>query len=119
MKPGVRASAIHQVMADAVAVHGFEHCFPHGHGLGLEMRDYPILVPDSGLAIQDGCVDLPADLVMEEGMVNNLEACIFLPGLGSVHIEKTYLVTPEGGRSLLHQERQQPFSPKRGSETQE
>ena len=114
MKPGVRASAIHQAMADAFASHGFAHCFPHGHGLGLEVRDYPILVPDSGLMIEDGCVRLPADLVMEEGMVNNLEACVFMPGAGSVHMEMTWLVTADGCRTLTSQQRSRPFSPAPG-----
>jgi len=112
MKPGAKASAIHQAMADAFASHGFAHCFPHGHGLGLEVRDYPILVPDAGLTIQDGCVRVPADLVMEEGMVNNLEACVFVPGAGSVHMEKTYLVTADSCRPLVPQERRRPFSPR-------
>jgi Xaa-Pro dipeptidase len=111
MKPGVKASAIHQAMADAFTSHGFAHCFPHGHGLGLEVRDYPILVPDSGLMIEDGCVHVPADLGMEEGMVNNLEACVFLPGAGSVHMEKTWLITADGCRTLTTQERGRPFSP--------
>jgi Xaa-Pro dipeptidase len=109
MKPGARASVIQQAMADAFASHGFAHCFPHGHGLGLEVRDYPILVPDSGLMIEDGCVRVPADLEMEEGIVNNLEACVFLPGAGSVHMEKTYLVTAGGCRALTSQDRERPF----------
>jgi Xaa-Pro dipeptidase len=118
MKPGARASAIHYAMKDAFAAHGFAHCFPHGHGLGLEVRDYPILMPDSGLAIQDGCVQVPADLAMEEAMVNNLEACVFVPGEGSVHMEKTFLVTAHGCRPLIRQDRGQPFfpeGPNRGS----
>jgi Xaa-Pro aminopeptidase len=112
MKPGARASTIHHAMEDAFAAHGFAYCFPHGHGLGLEVRDYPVLVPDSGLAIEDGCVEVPADLVMEEAMVNNLEACVFVPGAGSVHMEKTFLVTADGCRPLIPQERGQPFSPR-------
>lgn len=108
MKPGVKASAIQRSMTDEIASHEFGSCFPHGHGLGLEVRDYPIIVPDSGLMIHDDCVNVPADLPMEEGMVNNLEACFFLPGIGSVHLEKTYLVTADGNRELVTQDRDSP-----------
>jgi len=63
-------------MTDFLARHGITACFPHGHGLGLELRDYPIIVPDTGLRISDDCVDLPADLPLEPGMVINLEVLI-------------------------------------------
>jgi Xaa-Pro dipeptidase len=109
MKPGRKASQVQKAMADEFSSHGFNACFPHGHGLGLEVRDYPIFVPDSGLTISDDCVTVSADLPVEEGMVNNLEACAFLPGLGSVHLEKSFLVTAEGNRELTEQNRDQPF----------
>jgi hypothetical protein len=53
--PGARASAIHQATADLLSQEGVA-AFPSGHGVGLEYRDYPILVPDTGLCI-DECVD--------------------------------------------------------------
>jgi Xaa-Pro aminopeptidase len=109
MKPTIKASQIQKAMTDEFSSHGFGACFPHGHGLGLEVRDYPILVPDTAMMISDDCIQVSADLPMEEGMINNLEACVFLPGLGSVHLEKSFLVTREGSRELVQQDRSEPY----------
>jgi len=35
---------------------------PYGHGLGLEIREYPILVANNGLRITDDCVDVRSEL---------------------------------------------------------
>jgi Xaa-Pro dipeptidase len=108
MKPGLAASVVQRAMWQAFTSHGFQACFPHGHGLGLEVRDYPIIVPGNGLRIRDDCVDVSSDLSMEEGMVNNLEAGMFLPGIGSLQIEKSFLVTATGSRELIPQAHHQP-----------
>ena len=34
MRPGVKASAVHNAMWQAFTSHGFDNAFPHGHGLG-------------------------------------------------------------------------------------
>ncbi len=96
-------------MWEALTEHGVTHSFPHGHGIGLEVRDYPIIVPDNGLRIQDDCIDIPSDLPFEAGMVVNLEAAVFILGEGSVHTEQSYVVTEEGVRPLTEQRREQPF----------
>ena len=98
-------------MKDFLAGHGITACFPHGHGLGIELRDYPILVPDTGLRISDDCIDLPADLPLEPGMVINLEVVILLPGAASLEVEITTLVTPSGARPFIVQDRAAPMSP--------
>jgi len=109
MRPGVRGSEIQAAMAEKLRDHGITGPFPHGHGIGMEMRDYPIIVPDNGLQIRDDCVDLSSDLLMEEGMVNNLEVSIFLPMVGSVGIEESFLVAGHGVRPLIPQDRRAPF----------
>ena len=111
MRPGVRASAVHHAMADHLAARGITAVFPHGHGLGLELRDYPILVPDAGLRIADDCVDVAADLDLEPGMVINLEASVFVPGVASVEVEITTVVTANGARPFVPQERSAPVRP--------
>src|SRR4029077_9759414 len=93
MRPGVKASAVQKAMSDALKEHGVTNSFPHGHGLGLEVRDYPILVPSNGLEIRDECIAVDSDLPMEVGMVNNLEAPLFMPMAGALQIEKTFVVT--------------------------
>jgi Xaa-Pro dipeptidase len=111
MRPGVRASAVHHAMVDHLAAKGITAVFPHGHGLGLELRDYPILVPDAGLRIADECVDVSADLALEAGMVINLEASVFIPGVASVEVEITTVVTETGARPFVPQERAAPVRP--------
>jgi Xaa-Pro aminopeptidase len=111
MGPGVRASSVHHAMVDYLAERSITACFPHGHGLGLELRDYPILVPDTGLRISDGCVDRPADLPLEPGMVINLEVSIFVPGRAALEVEITTLVTERGARPFVPQDRSAPIRP--------
>lgn len=109
--PGVKASEVQAPMQEVTAAQGLNNMFPHGHGVGLEVRDYPIIVPDNGRHIRDGCVDVPSDLPLEEDMVINLEAPLFMPGTGSLHIEQSFVVTLDGSRPLVPQERSHPFMP--------
>jgi Xaa-Pro aminopeptidase len=111
LRPGALASSVHETMASFLAGRGITACFPHGHGLGLELRDYPILVPDTGLRIADGCVDVPADLPLEAGMVLNLEVSVFHPGRAALEVEITTLVTADGARPFVDQHRTTPVMP--------
>ena len=109
-QPGVRVSRLADAMQDYLRETGITSCFPHGHGVGLEVRDYPIIVPDNGLRIRDDCVDVPSDLKLEENMVINLEAGLFLFGVGSLQCERTFLITSHGYRPLVPQGRAQPLT---------
>ena len=109
IRPGVNGSQVCVAMWEALTEHGVTHSFPHGHGIGLEVRDYPIIVPDNGLRIRDDCIDIPSDLPFEAGMVVNLEAAVFILGEASVHTEQSYVITEEGVRPLTDQLREQPF----------
>jgi len=111
IRPGVRASAIQSAMKGILSQRGIDVSFPHGHGIGLELRDYPILVPDNQLRIRDDCVDEQSDLLLEANMAINLEAPLFMPGVGGLQIEQTFVVTESGCRPLITQNRQQPFMP--------
>ena len=111
MTPGAPASAAQAAMWETLNAHGITASSPHGHGLGLEVRDYPIIVADNGQRIYDDCVDIPSDLRLEVDMVLNLEAMISMPGIGSLHIEKSFVVTPNGSRPLTPQDRTRPVQP--------
>jgi Xaa-Pro dipeptidase len=100
LRPGVQASAIRQAMIDALAEGGIHGSNAHGHGIGLEVRDYPIIMPDNGLRIRDDCVDVASDVPLEAGMVVNLELPLYLFGVGSLHMEQTFLITTDGCRRL-------------------
>jgi Xaa-Pro aminopeptidase len=109
IRPGSRASAVAEAIRQTLNRHGITASFPHGHGFGLEVRDYPILVADNGLRLIDDCLDEPSDLPLEPDMVLNLEAAIFMPGLASLHLEQSLVVTSQGSRALLPQDRSAPF----------
>ena len=109
--PGVKASAVHGRMQETMDEHGIAASYMEGHSLGLEIRDYPIIVADNGLHIRDDCLDVPSDLPLEANMVFNLEAGIRMPGVGSLHIEQSFLVTAQGSQHLVPQARTGPFVP--------
>ena len=111
IRPGIRASEVRLSMWKTLESHGITASFPHGHGMGLEVRDYPILVADNGARIFDDCVDVSSDLSLEADMVINLEAMVFMPGVASPHIEQSFLVTAEGSRPLVLQDRTEPLQP--------
>ncbi len=110
--PGVKASVVHGAMWQTLTAQGLTAINPHGHGVGLEIRDYPIIVADNGLRLRDDCIDVPSDLPLEVDMVFNLESALFMAGVGSPHIERSYVVTPDGCRLLTPQDRSGPVQPR-------
>ncbi len=109
MRPGVKSSAVREIMKNEVDARGIKAPNPHGHGLGLEVRDYPMIMPDNGLRLRDECIDVPSDLLLEEGMVVNLEVNIFMANVGSLHVERTFVIEAHGCRSIVPQQRKEPW----------
>lgn len=64
-----------------------------GHGIGLEVDEFPFLASGQQLALQ-------------EKMVIALEPKLIYPGIGVVGIENTHVVTRSGLESLTHAEEQ-------------
>lgn len=114
IRPGVKSSAVQAAMQEVVDEAGFS-MYPHGHGVGMEVRDYPVLAPDNGLRISDDCIDVPSDLPIEEDMVLNVEAPLSLAGVGSLHLEQSVVVTACGSRPLTEQRRDGPVFPRGAS----
>ena len=110
IRPEVNASTVQAAMQDVVDGAGLA-MYPHGHGVGMEVRNYPVLAPDNGLRISDDCVDVPSDLPIEEDMVLNVEAPLCLAGVGSLHLEQSVVVTESGSRPLTDQQRDRPVFP--------
>jgi len=108
LRPGQTCSAVQAAMAESLAAVGITDSYPHGHGVGLEVRDHPLIMPASGLAIRDDCIEVASDLPLEEGMVVNLEAPLFTPGVRSAHCERTFVLTSDGCRPLVAQDRGSP-----------
>ena len=87
LEAGMSGAHAHALAADALDARGFGHAFTHGlgHGVGLDVHDYP---PYLGPSSTD---------VLEDGMVFTIEPGVYLPGWGGVRIED--IVTLEGGRA--------------------
>ncbi|MBA8910568.1 MULTISPECIES: M24 family metallopeptidase [Aminobacter] len=108
LRPGVRSSEVFRAMCDALAKGGIEGNEPQGHGIGLDVREYPIIVPDCGGRIVDDCIDVSADFPLEENMVINLEIGHFLPAIGAIQNEQSFIVRSGGGELLIPYSRRSP-----------
>jgi Xaa-Pro aminopeptidase len=95
-KPGVSCSDLYRLALKAAEKAGFgEHFMGHGegkvrfvgHGLGLEIDEYPVIAPRF-------------DQRLEPGIVIALEPKFVFPGKGVVGLEDDYLVTPAGVERL-------------------
>ncbi len=62
-----------------------------GHGIGLVIDEYPVLA---------NRFDEP----LQEHMTIAIEPKVGLPGIGMVGVENTFVVTPEGGKSITGQD---------------
>jgi Xaa-Pro aminopeptidase len=109
LRPGRSVSDVWHEMREVLDRLGVSASNPHGHSLGLEVREHPIVAADSGERIADECVDIPAALVLEEGMVINLESALFLPGEASLHVEMTFTVTSGEAQPIAPHDRARPF----------
>lgn len=89
IRPGVELRAIDAIAREIIAAGGYGPCFGHGlgHGVGLEVHEYPTLSPRSTDTAQ-------------VGMVFTVEPGIYLPGTGGVRLEEMVVVTPAGCRRL-------------------
>jgi Xaa-Pro aminopeptidase len=96
------SSVVHKAMNERLGA--FPDAIVQGHGVGVEIREYPLLVPTVDDRLRDECVDVSADLELQAGMVVNLEASLFGLGDASLHMEETYLVTENGAEALARSE---------------
>jgi len=91
-KPGISCSHLYRLAEEEAKTEGYGDFFMGhgegkvkfiGHGLGLEIDEYPIITPD-----------FPGKL--KQGMVIALEPKCIFPGQGVVGLEDDYLVTLSG-----------------------
>jgi len=89
VKAGVSCRYVDDVVREYIVSRGWGSYFTHGtgHGVGLEVHEYPRLGPLS-------------EAVLEEGMVVTVEPGVYLPGRGGVRIEDMVLVEKDGARIL-------------------
>jgi len=95
-KPGIAAGRIYEMAIELAGEAGYSENFMGvgdqrirfvGHGVGLDLDEYPFLAAGQKTLIQ-------------EGMVIALEPKLIFPQRGVVGIENTHLVTPNGLQQL-------------------
>jgi Xaa-Pro aminopeptidase len=101
-RPGVPSGRLYQVARESAARQGYGAFFMGaderrvrfvGHGIGLELDEFPFLAHGQ-------------ELPLEAGMVFALEPKLIFPGRGVVGIENTHLVTAGGVEQLTRLDEQ-------------
>ena len=91
-RPGISAGQIYSRAIELANASGYTENFMGadeqrirfvGHGIGLELDEYPFLAAGQ-------------DMLLQEGMIIALEPKLIFPGRGVVGIENTHMVTPNG-----------------------
>lgn len=91
IKPGMTGREADALARDVITRYGYGEYFGHstGHGLGMEVHEWPRL-------------SKVGDEILEPGMVVTVEPGIYLAGLGGVRIEDDIVITDSGISLLTH-----------------
>ncbi len=94
-RPGITAKELDTIVRDVIAEYGYGDYFIHstGHGVGLEIHEWP------GVNQSD-------ETVLKPGMVVTIEPGIYIPKFGGVRIEDTVVITENGAKRLTRTERE-------------
>jgi len=84
-KPGVTLASLDRVAREAITAKGYGEYFIHrlGHGLGLDVHEYPSVHGNN-------------ETHLMAGMAFTIEPGVYVPGLGGVRIEDDVVVTESG-----------------------
>ncbi|MFW6134455.1 MAG: M24 family metallopeptidase [Elusimicrobiota bacterium] len=89
LKPGVRCSDIYIEVKKHLDEHDIGKYFIHslGHGVGIDVHEKPYLKRNS-------------KTILKQSMVVTVEPGFYIPGVGGMRLEDTYLITNKGRERL-------------------
>ncbi|GAC42340.1 M24 family metallopeptidase [Paenibacillus popilliae] len=89
VKPGVTCGSLDRTARQVIEARGYGPCFTHrlGHGLGLDVHEYP-------------SVHGRNEDILKPGMVFTIEPGVYVPNVAGVRIEDDVIVTEDGVRVL-------------------
>ena len=93
-QPGFLIGDLDKIAREVIASYGYAEKFTHslGHGVGLEIHEYPSINQKS----------LFAETPLQSGMVLTIEPGIYLPGIGGVRLEDTVVITDSFHENLTN-----------------
>lgn len=91
IRPGITGKEVDSIARNIIEAAGYGKHFGHslGHGVGLNVHEYPNVSPKS-------------DTVLEPNHVVTIEPGIYVEGLGGVRIEDDILITENGSRRFTN-----------------
>ena len=109
IKPGTSCSEVFKAMENKKNYYNFENILFEGHGIGLNLREYPIISSNLDYIYNNSFKNINADFLLEENMVFNIETPILYLNDKSYQIEKTFIVTKNGFEDFNFQKREEPI----------
>ena len=103
--PGVSSSSVQTAMHKAMNKHGWSNPFAYAHGIGVEEREYPLMLGKYKDFKDDEILSGSSDLILETNMVACLEVNIWEWGSGGIKAEQTCVITPTGCETICRQDR--------------